>query len=801
MLTCVTAISVDHATAHPAVVAASASTRLVANAGFESSASTPTSWTVSGTAVSMVTSPVDSGLLAARIVDSSSTAGVSLRSAPIATMPGEDLTATIWVDRTSGAGGWLYLEFWRADGARSTATSVAVGSSSGWQQVTAEGVAPDDAVTATVLAYSAQTDVGTTVWDDTVVSALPPPLRHIPDMGFEEPRDASSPTEWTVSAPGGSATVVTGTVHSGLTVLKTVDTSSSQEVSVLSRLIPVTVGEVITASVWADQLSGSAGTLYLEFRDASGTRLGTPPTVNVTGSGWHRVSVSGTAPSGTAGLTIRLYSTQAATGTTLWDDVSLRSSADSSYDPALAAGAPVLFVGDQRVESYAGVGRAMQPGTKAGTGGIVLSGTGTWDANPRLSGTVLPGGPGYTMWYSTSTGTGYADSADGINWSREGRTSTVYPLGNGGVVQNPSWISGGGQPKFFMLRSGSTSDPNAHYYYEEQSTDGIAWTAVAGATPIPGWDVPNVTYDPTTGLFVAMTKQYPIVYAPPASPTGPRTVWMSTSSDFKTWTAPQPAFAADFRDDQLIPAGTGKHGATAWSEVYGMPAIRYGDQYLGLPWVFDIAYSPNRDTGDPGPDTGRSHIELAASTDLVNWSRPDRDNLIAPGAAEQWDWGFDLTGTTLQDVLVNGQWQTRLYYSAFAGEHSCDSTAISAGNCTVAQGNSTIGLVTWPTDRFESFHAATGGGSVTTRTLTPTGHTLTVNYNPGTSGGSLTVEVLDANGNPIPGYTAADATAIPSNALAPGATVSWGGTTTLPSGPIRLRFDITGGDLYAFTVN
>lgn len=133
---------------------------------------------------------------------------------------------------------------------------------------------------------------------------------------------------------------------------------------------------------------------------------------------------------------------------------------------------------------------------------------------------------------------------------------------------------------------------------------------------------------------------------------------------------------------------------------------------------------------------------------------------------------MSLSSTSLLNVrMQDGQWQTRFYYGAFAGEHTCTSAAKEAGECTTETGRSNIGLVTWPTDRFESFHA-TGAGSATTRPLTPASNTLTVNYDPGSTGGALRVEVLDANGNPIPGYGAADATPIASNALAPGATVA-----------------------------
>src|ERR1700753_2272355 len=141
-----------------------------------------------------------------------------------------------------------------------------------------------------------------------------------------------------------------------------------------------------------------------------------------------------------------------------------------------------------------------------------------------------------------------------------------------------------------------------------------------------------------------------------------------------------------------------------------MPAVRYGDQSLGLPWVFDIMYSPERDNGDPGGDVGRSHLEIAASTDLVNWSRPSRGDIVTPGAPGSWDYGFELGGTT----LINVDGQTRFYYGSFAGEHGCGTAG--ATGCLTPTGNSRIGMVSWPQDRFEALH---GAGSVPTRPLAP----------------------------------------------------------------------------------
>ncbi|NMO54107.1 hypothetical protein HH310_23345 [Actinoplanes sp. TBRC 11911] len=729
------------------------------------------------------------------MVDTSGTAGVSVRSAPLAVVPGERITASIWIQQAAaGAGGSLFLEFHRPDGSRTAPVfSKAAPASTAWQQLTVTGDAPDDAVDATVLAYSTFADNGTTYWDDAAASALPPPLRKVPNADFEEQRDPAFPTEWATDKTG-VALVRDAAAHGGDTAVRITDTSASDPVSVLSKAVPVNVGETVTASAWANPLSGTGATLYLEFVDKNGTELSaTTATPGAAGTGWQQVSVSGTAPANTTTLRVRLYSLLAAIGTTTWDDVALRSSADSSYATALGAGQVVLFAGDQRIESYTGVTHKTFAGTKAAPDGIVIH-QGTATANPRCGCTVLAGASGeprYKMWFTGSPdasghGAGYATSEDGLTWTFVKLITTLNSAQ--GVVENPAWTSGSSVPRYFTL----DVQRNPNQYVSMQSTDGLTWTAVSGAAAIPGIDVANVTYDPIAKVFVAMVKRHLTI------PLGPRTTWVSTSTDFKNWSTARPAFAADGLDDDLI-TDPGKHGMTPWSEIYGMPATRYGDQYLGTPWVFDIAYSPNRDAGDNGPDKGRSHIELATSRDLVNWSRPSRDNLITPGPAGAWDHGFELGGTTFTTVQqANGDWQTRFYYGSFSGEHVCAQTDVNNGDCTTPSGNSNIGMVSWPTDRFASFH---GGGTVTTRPITPAGTTLTVNYAPGTTGDNLKVEVLDVNGNPIPGYASTNVTPIAADAKAPGVQVSWGGTTTLPSGAIRLRFTQTGGDLYAFTIS
>ena len=770
--------------------------RLVANAGFEDSASAVSQWDVTGTGGTAVitTSPVHSGAGALKVTDTSGTSGggVSVRGRAIAVVPGETLTAHAFAQRVDQIAGSLYLEYWRPDGTRinEAVVSTDVTGATGWQALTVGAVAPDDATTATVLLYSKESALGTTVWDDVTLGSAPPPARRVPNSSFEDLHDSPLPSPWSVSGSG--AQLVSSPVHTGNRALRMVDTSTTAGESALSKAIPVTGGETLTATAWFQVTSGLTGSLYLEYRKADGSSSDPYKThVDVTaGSGWRKLTVSKTAPSDATSVTLRLYSSYETTGTTVWDDVTLKSSADTKYAEAVGTGS-VLFVGDQRVESYRGMTRHVIKGTPKGdpaladgATGVVLGG-GTWDANPRFSGAVLRDTDGtYRMWYTAAPGTGFATSTDGVRWKRHG-TGPVAPQGPGGIAEKPSFDPADpSSMRYFTLYAENGR------YSARASRDGITWTDLNGGVGVlPGWDVVNVGWDPTNGgRFVALSKQYPI-----GSPYGARTVYTSFSTDFVHWTAPRFSLASDALDHEKVVARYPSR-AGASSEIYGMAGMRYGEQFIGVPWMFDVHERPNA-LGDPGRDIGRAHLELAASQDLLNWSRPARDAIVTDPAQTAWDWGFQLGGGSLLTVDD----EVRYYYGAFAGEHSCSSADVPI-LCAKPTGNSKIALLTWKRDRFEAFRAGWGGGSVTTRTLAPTGTEVTVNADLGASG-QLRVALLDAAGNPVPGYSAAASTSVTGDTL--GTAVNWGTKTAIPTtgGPYRLRFELTSGDLYSYSLN
>lgn len=823
------------------------SSRLVPNDGFEESATSPLRWSVdaAGGSVAVVDQPVHAGSRALQVVDSSSTVGTSVRSQHLAAQPGETLTASAFAQRAAAGAqpGALYLEFWDADGARLNTTgadgtihrgvvSKPVADVAGWQQISVTGTAPVHAVSATVLIYSSQSGTGTTVWDQVAVSSLPArETVQIPDPGFEENRGNPITEHWTL---GSGSSIVTAGQRTGRQALRIADASTASGVSVYSRRVPVTAGWSVSATIWANADSGGAGSIYLEFRDAGGATQSNdtwrPHSALPDVTGWQQLAVSGVAPAGAKTVDILLNSSFAETGTTVWDDASVRTGADPGYTPAIGTGS-VLFVGDERVESMSGIQRVVQPGTPsgdpalAGVGPGVVMESNSVTANPRPAATVLPTESGYEMWMTTGTGTVHATSADGRTWPAAQRTPTMLTTSAGAgydqktgpaaVVRNPRFGEAG-QPKYYGL--GAIRGPvskRANYptaglperrgmdYYAFASNDGVNWTLLDEEHPaIPGQDTVSVSYDQTIGKFVASSKDWTFtkeggvsVYARAA-----RTVQLSTSTDFHTWTQPTPVLAADLRDYDAT-AATNPGGSNALadargrpvksSDLYQAPMFRYGEQYLAIPSVDETTYAGT----DLWPDVARAHLELTSSITGRQWSRPIRTKLVTPGAAGSWNWGFQLAGTQMLTV-GNEVW---LYYGSFQGRHGCPDTQAWLKGCngeTIGAANT--GRVVWAKDRFVALRADSGGGTIVTRPITPAASGGTLHVNAVTGSGTLTVEVLGADGAPVPGYTATETTHLHGD-LADQA-VSWGTKTTLPAGQVRLRFSLTSGDFYAYSV-
>ena len=105
------------------------------------------------------------------------------------------------------------------------------------------------------------------------------------------------------------------------------------------------------------------------------------------------------------------------------------------------------------------------------------------------------------------------------------------------------------------------------------------------------------------------------------------------------------------------------------------------------------------------------------------------------------------------------------------------------------------------TDGFASVSAPWAGGEMVTKPFTFTGKELDLNYRTGAPG-FVRVEIQDAAGAPIPGYTLADCPEIIGDEIEH--VVTWQGGTDvsrLAGQPLRLRFAMKDADLFAIRFN
>ena len=102
-------------------------------------------------------------------------------------------------------------------------------------------------------------------------------------------------------------------------------------------------------------------------------------------------------------------------------------------------------------------------------------------------------------------------------------------------------------------------------------------------------------------------------------------------------------------------------------------------------------------------------------------------------------------------------------------------------------------------DGFVSADAAYTGGEIVTPLLTFAGSRLELNVDPG-AGGSIRIELLDENDQPIKGHTRGEATALYDNSIC--LPVTWGtandSVAALAGKPIKIRFLMRDCKLYAF---
>ena len=382
----------------------------------------------------------------------------------------------------------------------------------------------------------------------------------------------------------------------------------------------------------------------------------------------------------------------------------------------------------------------------------------------------------------------YVESADGINWVKP--VLDVYPDDESGlpnVIMSPNDPMNKGRFTHNFspfLDTNPNCDPNERYkavagygtgaelsaggvgVYVLVSPDGIHWSLKSEEPAIVfdsakhsyAFDSQNVAFwSEAEGKYVLYYRHYK--YS--SSETSTRTVGRATSVDFVNWTDEVDTFVRPNVDgkEQLYTSQTAPYFRAP--HIYISTAARYA---LGNLVGYDrpTAMSENLGATDTMLMTSRAGDD--------HYTRLFDEAFLRPGLdVTNWTDRFNYTSL---NMVPTGATEMSFYH--YSGDR-----------------------YTLRVDGFVSAHAGAEGGTLTTKPVVFSGDKLVLNYSTSTKG-SIKAELLDENGEVIPGFEAKACLGLVGDRIAQEITWRKGDVSTLKGQVVKIRFYLTDCDLYSY---
>ena len=359
-----------------------------------------------------------------------------------------------------------------------------------------------------------------------------------------------------------------------------------------------------------------------------------------------------------------------------------------------------------------------------------------------------------------------ATSTDLKTWTRPKvgilEDNLLLARGRDAGGDNSLWLDLASQNERLKL----LTDRNRDGHFLQTSADGRVWSASA-PTGKAG-DYCSIFHNPFRNVWCYSIKQ--------GGKHG-RNRWYHESRDFlagSDWSKSVFWANADRLDDPDPQVGVP-------AQLYSLSAVAYESVMLGM---FQIHLGPDNKICDDGKFPKTTELKLGFSRDGFHWDRPDRRAFIAATRKEgDWDRAYLHTTTgvcvVLEDELV-------FPYCAFSGIAPSGTRGMYSG--------ASVGLAMLRRDGFASMDAGEKSGVLTTRPLKFSGRHLFVNVV--ARDGELQVEALGADDKVL-------ATSKPLTGNTTKRRIEWndGADLSALSGkPVRFRFRLTNGQLFAFWV-
>jgi hypothetical protein len=387
------------------------------------------------------------------------------------------------------------------------------------------------------------------------------------------------------------------------------------------------------------------------------------------------------------------------------------------------------------------------------------------------------------------------ESSDGLSFRRTGRKlpGGQFPT----IFFDPHEKDPARRYKLFHLEFAEPFDPAKHGVFASVSADGVNFTKLGRVFPFFTDNPVLVNWDERRRKYVIYTRAFDY-----DSENQRRVGRIETDDPLKPWPCVKTA------KDRLFPSITNIPVVYSADKMLDPHSDVYYCAFSAYPWAEDVHlmfpvhfrhFSPQRHPFIVPPvkgrweDFGMLETRLAVSRDGIAWSRPGRgETYIAPGLADEWDRWYTIAGPGL---VRRGNHILQYHYSS---GRLHDSAVLRPEYTKAAKVEGGVGVVRQRLDGFVSADADHRGGWLRTPPLRFTGKRLRLNIDTGAFGTAF-VELQDAEGKPVPGFSFADCEEIGGNFI--DQAVNWNRSpdvSALAGRPLRIAIRMQRAKLFAF---
>ena len=433
--------------------------------------------------------------------------------------------------------------------------------------------------------------------------------------------------------------------------------------------------------------------------------------------------------------------------------------------------------------------------------GVAIKYDKPWEGGMSFYTTVFQVGDTYRMYYRGGSTACYAESEDGIHW-----TKPVLGLveidgsSRNNVIRKDGWAV---FSVFLDTRPGVPAEERfkGNWPLREPgggmigyvSSDGIHWKKLSDKPLVP-MEAPE-DFDGQNVIFWSQAESCYVLYARHGEG-GRRATFRATSKDFRHWTKRTLMTYSD--TESTVPSANLYTNQTH-------PYFRAPHIYIALPGRIFFADTDHISHEDDIAAAGRKvispelreFVKQNLSENLQTSTGDYSDGVLLSTRAGSTRFDFTFLESFIRPGIGLENWTTRTNYPAQGVVQTGPSEMSLYVQRDFGQRTAHLQRMTLRIDGFASVNAPYKGGEMLTKPFAFAGRELHINYST-SAAGDIRVEIQEPNGNAIPPFTLTECVPIIGDQI--DRVVAWNDGSDvrrLAGQPIRLRFVMKDADLFS----